>query len=163
LVSRDSTTMPINMVTARPPSISRVVAAFLLFGGLKAGTPLEMASTPVSAAHPDENVRSSRNANAKLVRWLSSALMVSPALGARRSSPRRIRTNPVMIMPIITIMNPYVGIANAAPDSRMPRRFIELNTKIAITAMATLCSATQGTTEPRFATPDAVETATVST
>ena len=41
------------------PSSSSVVAAFLLFGFLNAGTPLEMASTPVSAAQPEENARAS--------------------------------------------------------------------------------------------------------
>jgi hypothetical protein len=45
----------------------------------------------------------------------------------------------------------------------MPRRFIDESTKIAMTEMATLCSATHGTTEPRLATPEAVDTATVST
>ncbi len=59
-VSRASTTMPTSMVTASAPSSSSVVAAFLLFGFLNAGTPLEMASTPVSAAQPEENVRNSR-------------------------------------------------------------------------------------------------------
>ena len=35
-----------------------VTAAFLDSGDLKAATPSETASTPVSAAHPDENARS---------------------------------------------------------------------------------------------------------
>ena len=49
------------MVTAMPPSRARVVAAFLLLGGLNAGTPLLIASTPVSAVQPDENARRIRN------------------------------------------------------------------------------------------------------
>ncbi len=53
------------MVTARPPIIASVVAAFLDFGFLKAGTPLEMASTPVSAADPEENPRATRKTRAK--------------------------------------------------------------------------------------------------
>jgi hypothetical protein len=60
-------------------------------------------------------------------------------------------------------MKPYVGIANATPDSRIPRRFIDVSTAIATTEMATLWWATHGTTEPRLATPEAVDTATVST
>ena len=48
------------MVTEMVPSSSNVVAAFLLFGFLKAGTPLEMASTPVSAAQPEEKARANR-------------------------------------------------------------------------------------------------------
>ncbi len=49
-----------------------------------------------------------------------------------------MRIKPVSTMPRIMIMKPYVGIANAAPDSRTPRRFIEASTTIAMTAMATL-------------------------
>ena len=48
------------MVTAMAPSSSSVVAAFLLLGFWKAGTPLLIASTPVSAAQPEEKARSSR-------------------------------------------------------------------------------------------------------
>ena len=59
--------MPTSMVIESTPSSSSVVAAFLLFGFLNAGTPLEIASTPVSAAQPEENARSSRKTNAKPV------------------------------------------------------------------------------------------------
>ncbi len=52
-------TTPIIMVTAIVPSSSRVVAAFLLFGFLNAGTPFEIASTPVRAAQPEEKARAS--------------------------------------------------------------------------------------------------------
>ena len=44
-------------------------------------------------------------------------------------------------MPTMTIMNPYVGMANAVPDSRMPRRFSAVSTATAATATPTLCSA----------------------
>ena len=56
------------MVMATPPSSASVVAAFLLLGLRKAGTPLEMASTPVSAAEPEENARASRITSASSVR-----------------------------------------------------------------------------------------------
>ncbi len=52
------------MVTAIAPSRAIVVAAFLLLGLRKAGTPLLIASTPVSAGHPEENARSSRKTRA---------------------------------------------------------------------------------------------------
>ncbi len=74
--------MPTSITIAIDPSSSSVVAAFLLFGSLNAGTPLEIASTPVSAAQPDENVRSSRNTMNTSVRCFSSATISSPALGA---------------------------------------------------------------------------------
>ncbi len=48
------------IVIAIAPSRNSVVAAFLLFGLRNAGTPLEIASTPVSAAQPDEKARASR-------------------------------------------------------------------------------------------------------
>ncbi len=49
------------MVIASAPSMARVAAALALCGRRKAGTPLLIASTPVSAAHPEEKARSSRN------------------------------------------------------------------------------------------------------
>lgn len=68
--------MPQNMVTARPPMRARVVAAFLDFGLRKAGTPLEIASTPVSAAQPEEKARRRRKMSAKPARPPCSAWMV---------------------------------------------------------------------------------------
>ena len=44
--------------------MASVVAAFLLLGLRKAGTPLLIASTPVSAVQPEENARSSRKIRA---------------------------------------------------------------------------------------------------
>ena len=61
-----------SIVIAIVPSRSSVVAAFLLFGLRNAGTPLEIASTPVSAAQPDENARASRKTSARPVRLPSS-------------------------------------------------------------------------------------------
>ena len=52
-------------------------------------------------------------------------------------------------------------MANAVPDSRMPRRFTAVNTTIAATPNATLCWAMNGTAEPMLAMADAVDTATV--
>ncbi len=45
--------MPMNMVPSSPAMIIRVSRAFFHSTGLKAGTPLEMASTPVMAAPPE--------------------------------------------------------------------------------------------------------------
>ena len=53
------------MLTAIAPSMASVVAAFVLFGFWNDGTPLLIASTPVSAVHPDANERSSRKTSAK--------------------------------------------------------------------------------------------------
>ena len=78
------------MVIAMAPSSSRVVAAFLLFGLRNAGTPLEMASTPVSAAQPDENARASRKIIAACVMCCSqpsAGTMQRSALSTSGSLP----------------------------------------------------------------------------
>ena len=56
-----------------------------------------------------------------------------------------------------------MGIANAVPDSRMPRRFSDASTRMAATANSTLCWAMNGTADPMFDIADAIDTATVST
>ena len=97
--------MPMNMATARPPSMARVVAALRDFGLRKAGTPLLMASTPVSAAHPDENARATRNTMANPMMSPCSECSSKPADSARRSWPRTwIWTNPQMIIRNIPMM-----------------------------------------------------------
>jgi hypothetical protein len=50
--------MPVNMVIANPPMIIKVMAALRDLGLRKAGTPLLIASTPVSAVQPEANARS---------------------------------------------------------------------------------------------------------
>ena len=105
-VRRDNETIPTIIVTAMVPSSSSVVAALRLLGGRKAGTPLEIASTPVSAAHPEENARSNRKNRANPVRSCS-AMIVRSALGARTSWPSTtMRNSPVRISPTMTIMKP---------------------------------------------------------
>ena len=54
-------------------------------------------------------------------------------------------------------------MANAVPDSRMPRRLTAVSSTIATTPKSTLCWAMNGTAEPMLAMADAVDTATVST
>ena len=54
-------------------------------------------------------------------------------------------------------------MANATPDSRMPRRFNAITSRIATTQNNTLCWATNGIAEPMFDIAEAVETATVRT
>ena len=52
-----SAVTPTNMVMAVMPIAAMVVAAFWDLGLRNAGTPLEIASTPVSAVQPLENAR----------------------------------------------------------------------------------------------------------
>ena len=79
--------IPISSVIPIVPSNSNVVAAFRDFGLRKAGTPLLIASTPVSAAHPDEKARATKNAKAIPYRCESSACNSKLADSARTSSP----------------------------------------------------------------------------
>ncbi len=80
--------MLISIVIATSPSRNSVVAAFLLLGFWNAGTPLLMASTPVSAAQPEENARASRNTIATPVNpfwnWALGWIVVLRARGVRQ-------------------------------------------------------------------------------
>ena len=87
------------IVIAITASRSSVVAAFLLFGLRNAGTPLEIASTPVSAAQPEEKARASRNISANVVRESElptpgSGVMVRSALATSGRSPAASRSSP---------------------------------------------------------------------
>ena len=61
--------MPANIVVASTPIATSVPAALRLLGSLNAGTPLEIASTPVSAVQPDANARSARKIVASPPTW----------------------------------------------------------------------------------------------
>ena len=54
-------------------------------------------------------------------------------------------------------------MANAVPDSRIPRRFMDARSKIAITANNTLWVSMNGTADPMFDIADDIDTATVRT
>ena len=67
-VALASTRMEIIIDAAIIPSIARVAAALRDLGRRNMGTPLEIASTPVSAAQPEEKARIRRNAPASPAR-----------------------------------------------------------------------------------------------
>ena len=90
------------------------------FGFLNAGTPLEIASTPVSAAQPEENVahhqEREREAGERLLRRRRASRRSSAA--AFSVSPRtKIRKSPQPTMHSTPIMNAYVGIGER--DARL--------------------------------------------
>ena len=71
-----------------------------------AGTPLLIASTPVSAAQPCVNDRRTSSASASPVNASPSASSSMSALGARTTSPsNRIRVRPQMIIVPMPSMN----------------------------------------------------------
>ncbi len=92
--------MPANIVIDSAPITAIVVAAFLAFGCRNAGTPLEIASTPVSAVQPEENARSARNTSASPVSptWAGSGCTAHPALSATGAAPNIARPNPTAII-----------------------------------------------------------------
>ena len=152
------------MVTEMIPIISSVVAALRDFGFWKAGTPLLIASTPVSAAAPCEKARITRNTKASPATCEWSGAICTEALSARISCPSTsARNSPTAIMPSTPMRNAYTGTASTPPDSRSPRRLIAVSTAIAATANHTLCVATNGISAPMFAAAEEIDTATVST
>jgi hypothetical protein len=96
--------MDMNMVTLSTPSITSVAAAFLLFGLRNAGTPFEMASTPVRAVQPEENALASRKTSAAPAKVASGSISQF-ADSASMVSPAAHRTAAVMIMAKIPKMN----------------------------------------------------------
>src|SRR5262249_47262660 len=132
-------------------------------GGRNAGTPLEIASTPVSAAQPDENDRIIRNANANPV-IECAAVTGTVDVAASRLLPRmKMRKKPQPTIASTEIMNAYVGIGKAVPASRIPRRFNAARTATSVSATPTGWSRANGQAAPMFATPEETDTATVST
>jgi len=101
---------------------------------LNAGTPLEIASTPVIAVDPPANAWSNRKipidppAPAATVAWCTWTGSSPPAIAF---------ANPTITNAMIAITNPYVGTAKTRPDSFTPRRFIHAMTQIRKTAIAT--------------------------
>ena len=151
--------MPTNMTaTSRPMTVS-VTRAFRHSGGWKAGTPLEMASTPVIALQPSANARMSRSRPSDSTG--TSAAVTPVTLGA---SPSRERATPMPMRASVVVRKTYVGSAKIVPLSRIPRRFTSMTAAMRTAAMSTRWSASDpGTAEVMAATPAATLTATVRT
>ncbi len=88
--------MPRNMVPRHTPMIMSVSRACFASGFLNAGTPLEMASTPVMAAPPDANPFSSSitlTAPTPISMWPGGGAMCSKPLVMPRVTPTMIIRN----------------------------------------------------------------------
>ena len=83
-------------------------------GRRNAGTPLEIASTPVSAVAPEENAFSTAKSPIAVATVAAFAIGSTGAVAGRC----RRRYMPIAIVARIAATNPYVGIANNVPDSR---------------------------------------------
>ena len=107
--SSASAVTPANMAAAMPPIRASVVAAFRLFGGLNAGTPLAIASTPVSAVQPEANARSAKKSSARpaelLVRRLGRDRVPRRVSATSPASVKKYRMRPVTTMTTTPLMN----------------------------------------------------------
>ena len=124
-----SAVIPANMAIDSPPITVSVVAALRALGGRNAGTPLEMASAPVSAVQPEENARSASSIRASPVSPTcpAAARTCQSALSATGGCPNAVCSSPTAIIASTPTTNRYVGTANSRPDSRTPRRFIAVS------------------------------------
>ena len=104
-LDRDTTVRPMNRIARSTAMAVIVLAAFFDSGGLNAGTPLAIASTPVSATLPPAKALSRSSTPTALVP--SGTASGSAAIGA--ASPPRIRTAPI------------ATIARARPDEQVGR------------------------------------------
>lgn len=144
-----------------PPISVRVVWALRILGLRKAGTPLDTASTPVRAEHPLEKARSTSRMSAACVS--DSACTAYSALDATGTSPVSARPRPTTIMIPTEPMKRYVGMAKTDDASRTPRRFTITMRMTKPTAISTRNGFRSGSAEMMLSTPDATDTATVST
>jgi hypothetical protein len=122
-------------------------------------TPSVIASTPVKAVAPWENAfRIANNpTDAATVAACGSGSVGTPTDG----HPPRQCTKPSAMSARIEITNPYVGTANAIPDSRVPRRFANVINRTKKIERKTRCSFASGKAEPIANTPATIETVTV--
>ena len=147
-------------------SRASVVAALRLLGRRNAGTPLEIASTPVSAAQPEEKARATRNTSAMVVRvpsYPSASTIWKAELSAAGSVPVAWRKNPKPIIPTSATMKAYAGNANHDPDSRTPRRFTRVSATTSTEATSASWPLTNSSAEAAYCAAEDSDTATTST
>src|ERR1700694_5408800 len=138
------------------PMATSVFAAFLPEGFLKALTPFEIASTPVSAAAPE----------AKACRRTNTPTTPRPAATgcgatARGHWPTAHFPTPVATIAYIAATNAYVGTAKRMPDSRTPRRLATGGIERRGREGAPSGPRSAGAADVRARPPAATETATV--
>ena len=153
--------IPRNIAIEMIPIIASVVEAFLAWGRRKAGTPFEIASTPVSAVAPDENAF-------RIVKIPTAATPVARSASGWISGgstdtgqPCEHSRSPTPISVTMQRMKPYVGIAKRVPASFTPRRFARVTRITKNTDISTRYGDSDGIAEMIATTPATVETTTV--
>ena len=90
------TVTPMKIAPSRNAMVTMVLAAFFASGGLNAGTPLAIASTPVSATEPPAKALSSR----KIVRTSTPGRTTSGWGGSACAVPVTMRDRPITTIPM---------------------------------------------------------------
>src|SRR3954468_22666510 len=150
--------MPMNMMPRQTPMTMSVDRAFFHSGFLNAGTPFEIASTPVMAAPPEANAWSSRKIPTELATPIGTW---SAGIGAWARPPVAALYTPTPIITKMLTRNAYVGTANMRPDSRTPRRLPHAMITMKPSAIGTRYGRRSPNAEYSAATPADTETATV--
>src|SRR5207249_5460943 len=128
--------------------------ALIHSGGLNAGTPSEMASTPVSAAPPEANARSMRNS-------VSGSSALWTGVGSP-GGPNPKQTRPQPSRAAMHTRNAYVGSMKMLPLSRIPRRLMSVMSTMTTTPISALKLSSAGYADASAFTPAATDTATVN-
>ena len=142
---------------------ARVEAAFLDCGRRNAGTPFEMASTPVRAVEPDENACRITNRPSGPMCPARFEMASTCWDAAEGHPPVAHRTNPTASMAKIEATNAYVGTAKSAPVSFTPRRLASVSKTTHASEISTVNRASPEAAPTIATTPATTETDTVST
>src|SRR5204862_7863833 len=110
--------------------------------------PLEIASAPVSAVHPEAKARRTRNQVSAVVAGAGTEASGGTSPRARRRNPAPTRTRKVA-------MKRKVGTAKIRPDSRTPRGLARAVSPIQTTATVSRSARRLGSAEVTAATPAA--------
>ena len=122
---------------------------------MNAGTPFEIASTPVTAEQPEANALSSSSTPTVAVTGKRSGEPIT-ATGCERKGPTTITAKTLR-------MNTSVGSNRKRADSAMPNMLSAVSSSRPIRQTASRWCDSAGKTLPRLAAPAARLTATVST
>ncbi len=147
---------PTSITPSSAPSEISVRCAVRTRGSRKAGTPLAIASTPVTAEQPEANAFSSRTIPSAVVGWIGPRFEPMRATGWGWNAPTTI------VARMLT-MKTAVGAISSFADSAMPNMLTAVSSARPASETSSRWCASAGKTLPRLAAPAARLTATVST
>jgi hypothetical protein len=153
--ARISAASPISIAPSSKPSVISVRWAVRTPGLRNAGTPLEIASTPVTAEQPAANAFSSSRTLSVVVAEIGPRSV--PMCGVRKwNAPMTMIANMLMT-------NTAIGSIRSRADSAIPNRLTNVRTTSPTSETSSRWSASAGKALPTAAAPAARLTATVST